>query len=81
MKYVQCKHCDHFIEENEANGVPGLAPYIHNDDGEQEYDHDAEPGERKTMTQWQKDRPDLFKEHPDGAIGPNSAFYSQRGKD
>lgn len=54
--------------------------YIHLEDGEQEFDHDADPsGEIHTPEEWGKLRPDLFIKHPD-AIGPNSKYHSQRGK-
>lgn len=79
-KYTQCKHCDHFVDDNTAQGE-GIAANVHLEDGEQEFDHDAEPGETKTMAEWQAERPDLFKMHPDGKIGPNSIYHSQRGKD
>jgi hypothetical protein len=57
-----------------------LAKYIHWEDGEQEFDHDAEPGETHTDEEWGVLRPDLFIEHPDGNVGPNSRFHSRRGK-
>ena len=79
-KLTLCTCCDHFIEKNTAEGE-GLAAYVHLDNGEQEYDHEATPGESKTMAEWKESRPDLFKSHPDGEIGPNSEYHSQRGKD
>lgn len=76
-----CKHCDHFVEENTSTGT-GLAPFLHLDDGEQEYDHDAEPfGPDRTLLTWQLRRPDLFHKFADGKIGPNSTLYiPRRGK-
>jgi len=73
-----CKHCDHFIEPN-FDYAPdnGLCEYIHMEDGEQEFDHDAEPGETRTTAQWGELRPDLTQMHPDGKIGPNSRFHSR----
>ncbi len=56
------------------------ARFEHFEDGEQEFDHNPEPGETKTLAEWEAQRPDLFKAHPDGAIGPNSKHHSQRGK-
>lgn len=57
-----------------------IAKYIHLEDGNQEFDHNAEPGEVRTGDEWEKLRPDLFKEHPDGCVGPNSRHHSRRGK-
>lgn len=69
-----CQHCDHFVEPNpDAETDASLAKFLHMDDGDQEYDHDAEPS---TDT----DRPDLLRLYPDGKIGPNSMFHSRRGK-
>lgn len=87
IPYTLCKHCDHFVDPNDcledfpADEQAHIAKFIHLEDGEQEFDHDAEPGETKLGHEWQRDRPDLFQEHPDGAIGPNSFFHSRRGKD
>jgi hypothetical protein len=96
MQDILCKHCDHFVEENtnpeeiiettdttikvryDDGSTDIFARYVHLEDGEQEFDHDAEPGE--TRDDWEKVRPDLFVEHADGKIGPNSIFHSQRGK-
>ncbi len=79
--YTLCKHCDHFVEPNEEHEThPEYAAFYHLEDGEQEFDHDAEPGESHTIDEWNELRPDLFQEHPDGKIGPNSVFHSQRGK-
>lgn len=57
-----------------------VAKYVHLEDGEQEFDHNAEPGETHTGDEWATLRPDLFHEYPDGKIGPNSIQHSQRGK-
>lgn len=81
--YTLCTHCEHFVDENfDAIDYPaeGYAKYIHLEDGEQEFDHDAEPGENHTGAEWEKLRPDLFKEYDDGKIGPNSKHHSRRGK-
>lgn len=81
-RYTQCLHCDHFVDPNDCHR-PGdeLAPYEHLEDGEQQFDHDAQPGpDSRPLADWQAARPDLFQQHPDGATGPNSAYHSQRGK-
>jgi hypothetical protein len=83
QEYTICKHCDHFVDQNYPDGqtVPeGVAKYIHLEDGEQEFDHDAEPGTVRTLALWKLVRPDLFHEYPDEAIGPNSKYHSRRGK-
>lgn len=64
----------------DEHGEFGVAKFIHLDDGDQEYDHDAEPGEEHTGREWKLLRPDLFTKHPDGAIGPNSSYHNRRGK-
>lgn len=75
--FEKCAHCDHFIEPEETAGR-----FRHLDDGEQRYDHDAEPsGEVHTFAEWLKQHPDLFVLHSDGKIGPNSALHdNRRGK-
>lgn len=95
-KETLCKHCDHFVGPNPVlegevvketfstycvldNGT-NIARYIHWEDGEQEFDHDAEPGEAHTSKEWAHLRPDLTREYPDGKIGPNSIHHSRRGK-
>jgi len=79
--YQKCYHCDHFVEENEHYGVPGIARYIHIDDGTQEYDHQASPNPLSySIDDWKKIRFDLFVTHPDGKVGANSRHHSQRGK-
>lgn len=79
--YYKCRHCDHFVERSN-NGEPGAAEWVHLDDGEQEYDHDAEPGvvAGKTLSDWQQARPELFERHADDKIGPNSIHHDRRGK-
>ena len=55
--------------------------YIHLEDEDHDFDHDAEPGESHSLDEWKKLRPDLFFEHKDGRIGPNSDYHhNQRGK-
>ncbi len=75
--YEQCALCDHFIEPDAEDCL-----FRHLDDGEQTYDHDAEPsGEAHTFSQWMDQRPDLFVLHSDGRIGPNSNLHgNRRGK-
>lgn len=66
--------------DNEGNEM-NLCRYIHLENGEQEFDHNAEPCTvSQSLDEWKVLRPDLFKEHPDAAIGPNSIYHSQRGK-
>lgn len=67
MNYYKCVKCDHFVDGG-----------THLDDGEKDHTHQAIAGiPGKTLRQWKKDRPDLFREHPDGKIGPNSRFHSR----
>jgi len=82
VEYELCAYCDHFIEENsDYTPESGYCTHLHLENGEQEFDHDATPsGEIHTDDEWGKLRPDLFIEHPDGAVGPNSIHHSQRGK-
>jgi len=94
--YTLCKHCDHFVDENyfreediisreattmtvKGYEVP-MARYLHQDDAFQEYDHNGEPGETRTLEEWEVARPDLFVQHEDDSIGPNSIHHSRRGK-
>ncbi len=81
-KATLCKHCHHFVEANDERDVAGgCAAFIHLEDGEQEFDHDAEPGNvTKTLAEWRRDRPELFQTYPDGKIGPNSIYHQQPGK-
>ena len=65
---------------NDDGGTETLARYVHAEDGEQAFDHDAEPGESHRGQDWARLRPDLFIEHPDGKVGPNSIHHLQRGK-
>lgn len=74
--YVLCKCCDHFVDEMYN---PKGNTFVHLEDGEQEFNHDAMPGEPRD--DWQEVRPDLFTKHPDGKIGPNSYFHSRTGKE
>ena len=77
-EYTLCVGCDHFVDPNDE---PGCAPFVHLEDGEQEFDHDAEPSNQvHTLEEWRKLRPDLFVKHEDGKIGPNSLHHSRRGK-
>ena len=84
-RYTLCAQCDHFVEPNDSADptvplayFPGAAAFIHLDDGEKEHDHDAVPGdETHTLREWQARRPDLFRAHRDGKIGPNSAFHTR----
>ena len=83
LPFTLCRHCDHFVDANEPleSAPRGTAPFIHLENGEQEFDHDAEPGaETHSLDEWRKLRSDLFHEYPDGAIGPNSLDHSRRGK-
>jgi hypothetical protein len=81
-QYILCKHCDHFVEANDQDSIDrGCAAFIHMEDGEQEFDHAAEPSDQShTLEEWKQLRPDLFKHHRDGKIGPNSIHHSRRGK-
>jgi hypothetical protein len=66
---------------NDNDGVVRFAKYLHLEDGDQDFDHDAEPSDQThTGDEWEELRPDLFHEYEDGKIGPNSAFHS-RGKE
>jgi hypothetical protein len=79
--YTLCKYCDHFVDENDAGSIAdGCVPFLHLEDGEQEFDHAAQPQGQAPLAEWMRRRPDLFHEHPDGKIGPNSAHHSRRGK-
>lgn len=78
--YEMCgnENCWHFIEDNSASFYPGMniAEYVHLDDGEKEYDHDAIPsGDIFTLDEWRNRHPFLFKEFPDDKVGPNSAHF------
>ena len=82
-EYAICSKCEHFTEPNDdAENYPdkGYCSHFHLDDGEQEYDHDAEPQGVATRAEWARRRPDLFEGYPDGKIGPNSIHHSRRGK-
>jgi hypothetical protein len=74
-EYELCAKCNHFVDPT------GDGHYEHLEDGEQEFDHDAEPsGEVHTGAEWKRLRPDLFKTYPDGKIGPNSLWFDRKGK-
>ena len=73
LTYTMCQRCAHFVEPNDDYiTTPGLAAYLHLDDGEKEHDHEAWPGAQATLIQWRRIRPDLFVTYSDGKIGPNS---------
>lgn len=76
--YEKCLHCWHFIEPNDADEIPGLAlaAWLHLDNGEKEHDHDAAPGGgKRTLDEWIRDQPALFRTYADGQTGPNSALF------
>ena len=83
VEYELCARCHHFVDFAEETTERGVrAGYVHLDDGEQDYDHAAEPsGVRKALREWKKERPELFRRYPDGRIGPNSVYHEQPGKD
>lgn len=73
---VKCKKCDHFVERNhDADDNHSLCEFIHLDDGDKDHNHDAEPGQTKSLDEWKTNRPDLFIKHIDGKIGPNSLHH------
>ena len=77
LPYVMCAKCHHFVDEEPA----AESGYIHLEDGDQEFDHAPEPSyAAHTLQEWKQLHPGLFEEYPDGKIGPNSAYYSRRGK-
>ena len=78
--YELCKGCWHFVEDNDSDyQYFHAAPYIHLDDGEVEYDHDAEPsGVRYELITWSVNFPELFTIYADGKIGPNSTNFVGR---
>lgn len=81
-----CAYCDHFVSSNPAyehdgpSAVVVPCAWLHDADGE---DHEPDdwhnaaprPDKPRTLAEWQADRPDLFVMHPDGLIGPNSAYH------
>lgn len=81
LPYTMCAHCAHFVEDNETDGDPDIAPYIHLDDGDPEYDHNAEPGDTKTLREWRDDNPELFVTYADDKTGPNSALFPGLGSE
>lgn len=80
--YELCRDCDHFVEPNDVSG-PGIMEYIHLADCEDDNpasnpdgDHDGEPsGMTGSLWTWKRRRPDLFIDHGDGHIGPNSTAH------
>ncbi|MBM4398409.1 MAG: hypothetical protein FJ087_22305 [Deltaproteobacteria bacterium] len=80
-RYEICADCDAFIEPNEdARRDRHLAACVHVDDGDPEYDHDATPsGDIRSLGTWRIERPDLFGEHGDGRVGPNSQYHVHLG--
>lgn len=77
LVYYLCTQCAHFVEVNQSAVLEpsaGYAEYVHLDDGEPEYDHDAAPGKPDTLAGWRRSRPELFVTYTDGKIGPNSAY-------
>jgi hypothetical protein len=57
-----CNLCQHFVDENDTyEPHSNIARYVHLDDGETEYDHDARPnGDVRTVAAWEKAHPYLF---------------------
>lgn len=71
--YDLCKECDHFIERGFTSEWEHIFDGSHHDP-----DARCAPrprGTPKTLVEWQKERPDLFVEHVDGLIGPNSRYH------
>lgn len=86
--YVICKHCDHFVDDNDLPSdlsgaeLERFARFIHLNSGEKDHDHEAEPGARmQTLREWKQERPDLFVRFPDGKIGPNSEYFTHSLED
>lgn len=77
-EYTRCLYCDHFVDAELDDD--GETIFVHLEDGEQEFDHDGVPSKVMTLAEWKTQMPDLFKEYPDGKIGPNSIYHSRRGK-
>lgn len=77
--YMLCADCDHFIEPNYSFcNDESVTRYIHLEDGDkdQDGDHDAKPTRALlSLELWWTLRPDLFVTHPDGKVGPNSAYH------
>lgn len=82
LPYTMCKFCDHFVDSDTTIGeTDDESVWDHLEDGEQEFDHNAEPSSKAyTLAAWRERKPDLFKTYEDGKIGPNSAHHSRRGK-
>lgn len=77
VKYTLCKHCDHFVDLEDGSLYGQEKDFwVHLDNGYKEHDHDAEPSSQSmVLSEWEEARPDLFVEHPDGNIGPNSKHH------
>lgn len=82
LPYTMCKHCDHFVDSDTTIGdSDDETVWDHLEDGEQEFDHNAEPSMKEfTLAAWRERRPDLFTTYDDGKTGPNSVHHSRRGK-
>jgi hypothetical protein len=79
-RYTICALCDHFVMLNDDEGVT-TADFVHLEDGEQGFDHDARPSPAvMTLDGWKAARPDLFITHRDDKVGPNSRFHPRVGK-
>ena len=74
MMRTMCYFCNHFIEENDG-AEKGQAKYVHLDDGDKDHDHDAQPGMSNPVSWWKRELSHLFKEYPDGKVGPNSVHF------
>lgn len=78
LPYTLCELCDHFVEELHFDNRTFC---VHIEDGDQDFTHRAKKSSlTKPLSVWKVARPDLFKLHEDGAIGPNSKHHSRRGK-
>jgi hypothetical protein len=84
LPYTICRHCDHFIDSDITIGSSDDEfLWDHMDDGEQAYDHNAEPSSLRgpyILSEWRNRRPDLFQVYEDGRTGPNSIHHSRKGK-
>jgi len=59
-EYERCRRCLHFVDLNACEGED-LAEYIHLEDGETDFTHDAEPsGIIMSLEKWQEIRSELF---------------------
>jgi hypothetical protein len=74
--YTKCGECWHFVEPNEVSG-PGIATWLHLDNGVKEHDHDATPStDSRPISLWRAHYPELFYLYADGETGPNSILFS-----